>query len=71
MTQVAYKLAELESAESASPETLTLLDLVAAIADEAETEEEVIATIQHLIQTGKVRLVGNFRSLDVDTRFRN
>lgn len=71
MTQVAYKRTELENLESAYTETLTLLDLVSAIADEADSEEEVIATIQHLLETGKVRLVGNFRSLDVDTRFRN
>ncbi len=72
MTEVAYKLAELQEPEaevqSAPPETLTLLDLVAAIADEAETEEEVVATIQHLIETGKVTLVGNFRGGDVSPR---
>ena len=71
MTQVAHKLADLESAEPAHPETLTLLDLVAAIADEAESDEEVVATIQHLLETGKVTLVGNFRSGDVDRRFRS
>ena len=65
MAQVAHTLAQLETVESAHPETLTLLDLVAAIADEAESDEEVVATIQHLIETGKVTLVGNFRSRDV------
>ena len=65
MAQVAHTLAELETVEAAHPETLTLLDLVAAIADEAETDEEVVATIQHLIETGKVTLVGNFRSRDI------
>jgi hypothetical protein len=65
MAQVARTLAELETVEAAHPETLTLLDLVAAIADEAETDEEVVATIQHLIETGKVKLVGNFRSRDL------
>jgi hypothetical protein len=70
MTQVAHTLAELETVEAAHPETLTLLDLVAVVADEAETDEEVVATIQHLIETGKVTLVGNFRSGDVDRRRR-
>ena len=72
MTQVAYRLARLEPAltgiEAREPETLTLLDLVAAVADSAETDEEVVATIQHLIETGKVTLVGNFRSNDVGRR---
>ena len=70
MTQVAHTLAQLESVEADHPETLTLLDLVAAISDEADTDEEVVATIQHLIESGKVTLVGNFRSGDVERRQR-
>ena len=70
MSQVAHTLAQLETVEAAHPETLTLLDLVAAVADAADTDEEVVATIQHLIETGKVTLVGNFRSGDVDRRRR-
>ncbi len=70
MTQVAHSLAQLETLEADHPETLTLLDLVAAVADEAATDEEVVATIQHLIETGKVNLVGNFCSGDVDRRRR-
>jgi hypothetical protein len=65
MAQVAHDFAEFETVKAAHPETLTLLDLVAAIADAAETDEEVVATIQHLIETGRVTLVGNFRSRDV------
>ena len=70
MTQVAHTLAQLESVEADHPETLALLDLVAAISDEADTDEEVVATIQHLIESGKVTLVGNFRSGDVERRRR-
>jgi len=43
MTQVAHTLAQLQSLEAAHPETLTLLDLVAAVADAARSEEEVVA----------------------------
>lgn len=72
MTLVAHTLANPEMAEQIAepgrPETLTLLDLVSAIADEAETDEEVVATIQHLIETGRVTLVGNFRCNDVERR---
>jgi hypothetical protein len=72
MALVAQTLRNLDTAEQISepshPETLTLLDLVSAIADEAETDEEVVATIQHLIETGKVTLVGNFRSNDIGRR---
>ena len=68
MALVAHTLTNLDTAEPCHPETLTLLDLVAAIADEAESDEEVVATIHHLIETGKVTLVGNFRSGDVSRR---
>ena len=60
--------ANLEMPEPSQPETLTLLDLVCAIADEADTDEEVVATIQHLIESGKVTLVGNFCSRDIGRR---
>ena len=65
MAQVAHTLAELESLESTRPETLTLLDLVAAVADAASSEEEVVAAVHHLIETGRVHLVGNFCKCDV------
>lgn len=68
MAQVAHTLAELESLEAARPETLTLLDLVAAVADAAHSEEEVIATVHHLIESGRVHLVGNFCQRDVRRR---
>ena len=31
----------------------------------AESDEEVVATIQHLVETGRVHLVGNFCDRDV------
>ena len=39
---------------------MTLLDLVQAVTDVAETEAEVVATVVHLIRSGRVRLCGNF-----------
>jgi hypothetical protein len=65
MAQVAHTLAELERLESTRPETLTLLDLVAAVADAASSEEEVVAAVHHLIESGRVHLVGNFCKRDV------
>ena len=43
----------------------TLLDLVAAVSDSAESEAEVVATIADLLRSGKIRLIGNFRRADV------
>jgi hypothetical protein len=45
--------------------TMTLLDLVAAVAEVADSEDEVVATVRHLINSGQVRLVGHFRGADV------
>jgi hypothetical protein len=41
--------------------TVTLLDLVAAVSHFARTETELIATVVHLVNSGKVTLGGNFR----------
>lgn len=44
----------------------TLLDLVQAVADESEDEREVVATVLHLLRSGRVRLTGNFRGRSLD-----
>ncbi len=65
MGQLAHRLQDLQRAEARNPEVLTLLDLVAAVADASETEAEVIATVQRLLLSGKVKLVGEFLDKDV------
>lgn len=40
---------------------VTLLELVGAVSDECETEAEVVATVLHLLATGRARLRGSFR----------
>ena len=39
----------------------TLLELVAAVSEECESEAEVVATVLHLLGTGRARLCGSFR----------
>lgn len=46
---------------------VTLLDLVTAVSAAADSEEEVVATIVHLVNSGAVRLCGNFRGVRFDT----
>jgi hypothetical protein len=41
--------------------TMTLLDLVNAVSRYARSEAEVVATIVHLVNSGRVRLCGNFK----------
>ena len=49
--------------------SVTLLDLVTAVAEEARGEAELIATVVHLVNSGTVRLCGNFKGarFDVDS----
>jgi hypothetical protein len=51
--------------------TVTLFDLVAAVADESTSDAEVVATVAHLLNAGLVRLGGRRRArvdLRVSTR---
>lgn len=43
-------------------EQVTLLELVRAVSEVTEDDREVVATVRHLLQSGRVRLCGNFRN---------
>ncbi len=43
----------------------TLLDLVAALAESGASEVEVVRAITHLVNSGRVRLVGQFRETHI------
>lgn len=45
---------------------VTLLDLVSSITRYARTEDEVIATVVHLVNSGRVRLCGTFSGARFD-----
>jgi hypothetical protein len=40
---------------------VTLLELVRAVGEVAETEDELVATVVDMVNGGKVQLIGNFR----------
>jgi hypothetical protein len=49
-----------------SPETeesrqFTLLEVIEAVSEVTDDEQEVIATVKWMLQSGRVRLVGTFR----------
>jgi hypothetical protein len=46
--------------------TFTLLDLVTTVSTYARSDDEVVATIVHLVNSGIVRLGGNFRGARFD-----
>jgi hypothetical protein len=51
--------------ERTMPQDMTLLELVKAVSDHARSEAEVITTVVYLVNSGRVRLCGNFK----DARF--
>jgi len=45
---------------------VTLLDLVSAVAKYARSDKEVIATVAYMVNSGRVRLCGNFKGARFD-----
>lgn len=39
--------------------TVTLQDLISAVSEYADDENEIVATVTHLVKSGKVRLAGS------------
>jgi hypothetical protein len=48
------------------PLQLTLLELIQAVSEVSETENELIASVVYMLQSGRIRLSGNFRDLAID-----
>ena len=46
--------------------SVTLLDLVAEVTKHARSDKEVIATVAYLVNSGRVRLCGNFKGARFD-----
>lgn len=44
----------------------TLLELVRVVSEVTSDEREVVATVLHLLKTGRARLCGNFRGASVE-----
>ena len=44
----------------------TLLDLVATVSRYADTEQELMAVVVHLVNSGRVTLTGNFKGARFD-----
>ncbi len=46
---------------ASEPMSVTLLEVVRAVGDVTDNDHEVVATVLHLLVSGKIRLRGNFR----------
>ena len=45
---------------------VTLLELVTAVCESTTDDGEVVTTVIHLLESGRVRLCGNFRGTPID-----
>jgi hypothetical protein len=50
---------------------VTLWELVWAVSQVADNEREVIATVAHMLESGSVRLCGNFRDCPIHIDLRS
>ena len=48
------------------PPHVTMFDLVTAVAENATTEAEIVATVVHMVNAGMVRLDGKFKGAHFD-----
>jgi len=46
--------------------SITLLDLVTEVTEYAHSDKEVIATVAYMVNSGRVRLCGNFKGAHFD-----
>jgi hypothetical protein len=52
--------------ESTSPARVTLLELVAAVGEVTDDENEVTATVLYILRSGRAKLCGNFASEPIE-----
>ena len=50
----------IEPVQDSEPISITLLELVKAISEVTDDEQEVVATVMHMLRSGRVCLCGNF-----------
>lgn len=57
---------EIETSPVDEPRPVTLLELIEAVSEVSETEQEILATVTYMLSSGRVRLSGNFRDTPIE-----
>jgi hypothetical protein len=60
---------EIPTSSVDEPRSVTLLELIEAVSEASETEQEVLSTVTYMLNSGRVRLSGNFRDTPVEMLF--
>lgn len=58
----AAQLVNRKTDDAVVPYATTLLELVRVVGEITEDDREVVATILHMLESGHIRLTGNFRN---------
>lgn len=53
---------EIQTNPSDEPQPVTLLELIEAVSEVSENEQEVLATVTYMLNSGRIRLSGSFRN---------
>jgi len=61
-----YPIEANEATQPRAPLSLTLLELVQAVSEFSESEQEIIGTVVYMLNSGRVRLTGSFRDSAAD-----
>jgi hypothetical protein len=71
--QHTHSIHEVSTAEEArrTPQHLTLLELIDTIAEVTDDEREIVATVMHMLASGRVCLAGNFRQEPIELLLRD
>jgi hypothetical protein len=56
---------EIDTNFDEEPQSVTLLELIDAVSEVSDTEQEVVATVSYMLNSGRVRLAGSFRDTPI------
>ncbi len=57
---------EIQTNPSDEPQRVTLLELIEAVSEVSESEQEILATVTYMLTSGRIRLSGSFRDTPAD-----
>lgn len=57
---------EVDTTPVKEPRPVTLLELIEAVSEVSDTEQEMLATVTYMLHSGRIRLAGNFRDTPVE-----
>jgi hypothetical protein len=55
----------IDSSPEVEPRSFTLLEVIEAVSEVTDDEQEVVETVKWMLESGRVRLVGSFRDAPI------